>query len=160
MRSKVGVTAVLGVLLIALAAGCGSKKSSTGTTTKSGSGSPSFASVKNCKDLEGLAAKVSQSFQPNANGETDLKKEADALNALADAAPSDIKGDFKTFAEAFKQFAKAYGDVKIKPGEVPSAAQLAKLAEASKSFNTAKLQQASQHLAAWGQSHCGLSSTG
>jgi hypothetical protein len=50
--------------------------------------------------------------------------------------------------------------VKIKPGEVPSAAQLAKLAEASKSFNTAKLQQASQHLAAWGQSHCGLSSTG
>ena len=89
---------------------------------------PSFASTKNCKELEGLAAKVSQSFQPNANGELDLSKEADALDALANAAPDDIKGDFKTFADAFKKFAKAYGDVKLKPGETPSAAQIAKLA--------------------------------
>jgi ABC-type Zn uptake system ZnuABC Zn-binding protein ZnuA len=85
---------------------------------------------------------------------------ADALDALANAAPDDIKADFKTFADAFKQFAKAYGDVKLKPGETPSAEQIAKLTELSKSFNTAKLQQATQHLAAWGQSHCGLSSTG
>ena len=172
MRTRAVVTVVLGVLLIALVAACGSKKSSTGTTATtaaaatttagsgSTSGSKSFASTKNCRDLEGLAAKVSQSFQPNANGELDLNKEADALDALASAAPDDIKADFKTFADAFKQFAKAYGDVKIKPGETPSAAQIAKLAELSKSFNTAKLQQATQHLAAWGQSHCGISSTG
>jgi ABC-type Zn uptake system ZnuABC Zn-binding protein ZnuA len=160
MRSRAGVTVVLGVLVIALAAGCGSKKSSTGATTTSGSGSKSFASVKNCKDLEGLAAKVSQSFQPNANGETDLKKEADALNALADAAPSDIKGDFKTFADAFENFAKAYGDVKLKPGATPSAEQIAKLATLSQSLNTPKLQKAMQHLSAWGSSHCGISSTG
>jgi hypothetical protein len=175
--------AVLGVLVIALVAACGSKKSSSGTTTTAtteasgqgsgagsgsgsgsgsgaGSGSKSFASTKNCKELEGLAAKVSQSFQPNANGEIDLNKEADALDALAGAAPDEIKSDFKTFADAFKQFAKAYGDVKLKPGETPSAAQIAKLGELSKSFNTAKLQQATQHLAAWGQSHCGLSSSG
>ena len=175
MRSRAIVTVVLGVLLIALAAGCGSKKSSSGTTTASaaagqgsgsdsgsgsGSGSPSFASTKNCKELEGLAAKISQSFQPNAKGELDLNKEADALAALGDAAPDEIKGDFKTFADAFKQFAKAYGDVKLKPGETPTAEQIAKLTELSKSFNTAKLQQATQHLAAWGQSHCGISSTG
>jgi hypothetical protein len=178
MRSRTGVTVVLGVLLIALVTACGSTKSSTGTTTAanatidttptaattattgSGSGSPSFASTKNCKELEGLAAKVSQSFQPNSSGELDLSKEADALDALANAAPNEIKDDFKTFAEAFKQFAKAYGDVKIKPGETPTAAQLAKLTEASKSFNGAKLQQATQHLAGWGKTHCGLSSTG
>ena len=182
MRSRAIVMAVLGVLVIALLAACGSKKSSSGATTAttasaasgqgsgsgtgsgsgsgSSSGSKSFASTKNCKELEGLAAKVSQSFQPNANGEIDLNKEADALDALAGAAPDEIKSDFKTFADAFKQFAKAYGDVKLKPGETPSAAQIAKLGELSKSFNTAKLQQATQHLAAWGQSHCGLSSTG
>ena len=177
MRSRAIVMAVLGVLVIALVAACGSKKSSSGATTTataaasdqgsgsgsgsgSGTGSKSFASTKNCKELEGLAAKVSQSFQPNANGEIDLNKEADALDALAGAAPDEIKSDFKTFADAFKQFAKAYGDVKLKPGETPSAAQIAKLGELSKSFNTAKLQQATQHLAAWGQSHCGLTSTG
>jgi hypothetical protein len=174
MRSRAGVTVVLGVLLIAVAAGCGSKNAATGTTTTatrtataaatttttSGSDSTSFASAKNCKDLEGLAAKVAQSFQPNSNGETDLSKEADALNALADAAPNDIKGDFKTFAESFKDFAKAYGDVKLKPGVTPSAQQIAKLATLSQSLNTPKLQKAMQHLSAWGSSHCGLSSTG
>jgi hypothetical protein len=168
MRSRAVVGVVLGVLLIALVAACGSKKSASGATTTtnatagqaSGSGAKSFASTKNCKELEGLAAKVSQSFQPNSNGELDLAKEGDALDALADAAPGDIKGDFKTFADAFKQFAGAYGDVKLKPGETPSADQIAKLTELSKSFNTTKLQQATQHLAAWGQSHCGISSTG
>lgn len=171
MRSRVGVTVVLGLLVIALAAGCGSKKSSTGattsTTTGQGSGSatstgstPSFASTKNCKELEGLAAKVSQSFQPNASGELDLSKEADALDALASAAPDEIKADFKTFAEAFKNFAKAYGDTKIKPGETPTATQIAKLTAAAKSMNTPKLQQAMQHLSAWGSSHCGISQTG
>ena len=178
MRRQTVIAMVLGVLLIALVAACGSKKSATGTTTtatagqgsgsnsgsgsgsSSGSGSTSFASTKNCKELEGLAAKLSQSFQPNSNGELDLSKEADALDALANAAPDDIKADFKTFADAFKQFARAYGDVKLKPGATPTATQIAKLTELSKSFDTAKLQQASQHLAAWGQSHCGISSTG
>ena len=180
MRSKAVVMVVLGVLLIALVAACGSKKSSNGTTTttpaaatqstgtgsgtstgsSSGSSSGSFASTKNCKDLEGLAAKVSQSFQPNGNGELDLKKEADALDALANAAPNEIKSDFKTFADAFKKFAQVYGDVKIKPGETPTATQIAKLTEAAKSFNSAKLQQATQHLSAWASSHCGISPTG
>ena len=173
MRSRAIVTVVLGVLLIALAAGCGSKKSSSGTTTASaaagqgsgsdsgsGSGSPSFASTKNCKELEGLAAKISQSFQPNAKGELDLNKEADALAALGDAAPDEIKSDFKTFAEAFRDFAKAYGDANFKPGETPTAEQIAKLTAASQSLNTPKLQKAMQHLSAWGSSHCGISATG
>ena len=50
--------------------------------------------------------------------------------------------------------------MKLKPGETPSAEQIAKLATLSKSLNTPKLQQATQHLAAWGSSHCGISSTG
>jgi hypothetical protein len=140
-------------------AGSGSGSGSS-AGSGSGSGSKSFASTKNCKELEGLAAKVSQSFQPNANGELDLSKEADALDALANAAPDEIKGDFKTFAEAFKKFAKVYGDVKIKPGQTPSAEQIAKLTAAAQSFNTAKLQQATTHLSTWASSHCGISSTG
>lgn len=172
MRSRTVVTVVLGVLVIALAAGCGSKKSSTGTTTNatagqgsgsgsgSGSKSPSFASAKNCKELEGLAAKVAQSFQPNASGQVDLSKEADALDALASAAPDEIKGDFKTFADAFRNFAKVFGEAKLKPGQTPTAAQIAKLTAAEQSLNTPKLKQAMQHLSAWGSSHCGISATG
>jgi hypothetical protein len=181
---KVTVLAAV-TMVVLLAAGCGSKKSSSSaptttaaaasettteamtteamTTTSSSSssgGAPSFASTKNCKELEGLAAKVSQSFQPNSSGELDLKKEADALDALADAAPDDIKGDFKTFADAFRNFAKAYGDTKIKPGQTPTAEQIAKLTKAAQSLNTPKFQQATQHLSQWGSAHCGASSTG
>src|SRR5690348_1608715 len=107
MGRRTVVAVMLGVLLVALTVGCGSKKSSTGTTTPaaqgsgsgsdsgsasnagsgSSSGTTSFASAANCKQLEGLAAKVAQSVQPNANGEVDLSKEADALDALASAAP-------------------------------------------------------------------------
>lgn len=180
MGSRTVVVVMLGALLIA-AAGCGSKKSSTGTTTPassaqgsgsgsgsnsgsnsgagSSSGTPSFASTANCKQLEGLAAKVAQSVQPNANGEVDLSKEADALDALASAAPDEIKSDFKTFAEAFKSFAKVYGDAKLKVGQTPSAEQIAKLTTAAQALNTPKLQAAMQHLSAWGSKHCGITST-
>jgi hypothetical protein len=177
MRSGTVVALVLGALVIALA-GCGSTKSSssesssaasTGASTGSSSGSssgkpssgkPSFASAANCRQLEGLAAKVARSVQPNANGEVDLKKEADALDALASAAPDEIKPDFETFAEAFKNFAKVYGDAKVKVGQTPTPDQIAKLTSAAQSLNTPKLQKAIRHLSAWGSSHCGLSSTG
>jgi len=176
MRRETVVAVILGVLLIALAAGCGSKKSAsssqttttneTTTTTSSGSGSgsgsgkPSFASTKNCAQLASLAAKVSQSFQPNANGEINLGKQADALDALASAAPSEIKGDFQTFADAYKSFAHVYSDAKIKVGQTPSAEQIAKLTAAAQSLATPKVKTAIAHLSAWGSSHCsGFSST-
>ena len=160
MRSGTIVAVVLGALVIALA-GCGSKKSSppSGSPSGASSGKGSFASAANCKQLESLAARVAQSVQPNANGEVDLGKEADALDALASAAPDDIKGDFKTFAEAFKSFAKVYGDAKLKVGQTPSADQIAKLTTAAQALNTPKLQAAIQHLSAWGSAHCGMSST-
>ena len=171
MRNGTVVAVVLGALLIALAAGCGSKKSSTAATTKasagqssgsgSSSGKPSFASTRNCAELASLAAKVAQSVTPSGNRTTiDLSKEADALDALAAAAPDEIKGDFHTFADAFKGFAKAYGDAKIKVGRTPSAEQVAKLTAAAKALDTAKVQAAVSHLSAWGNSHCsGLSGT-
>ena len=118
------VTAALGVLLIALAAGCGSKKSASSsqtTTTNSSSGTsteattneattteattttssgsnPSFASTKNCAQLASLASKLTNS----SGGKVDLKSYSDAMDALANAAPDEIKADFKTFADAFK----------------------------------------------------------
>jgi hypothetical protein len=161
---------VLGTLLIALA-GCGGKKSSGGATTNASSSAstattgsttkkPSFASAANCKQLASLAAKVAQSVQPNANGEVDLGKEADAIDALAGAAPDEIKSDFHTFADAFKNFAKVYGDAKIKVGQTPSAEQIAKLTSAAKALDTQKVKTAIAHLSAWSDSHCsGFSST-
>ena len=175
MRRTMVVTAALGALLIVLAAGCGSKKSasSSQTTTNSSSGTsteattneattttssgsnPSFASAKNCAQLASLASKLTNS----SGGKVDLKGYSDAMDALANAAPDEIKGDFKTFADAFKGFAKAMSDAGLKPGETPTAAQIAKLTAASQKLSTPKIRAATQHLEAWGQKNCGLSST-
>jgi hypothetical protein len=164
--------AVALLVLVVLVAGCGGgKKKAASTTsaaattaaavtTSSSSGTPTFASAKNCKDLAALGAKMSAALQAaSANGKSGLSDEANIFKAMASAAPSEIRGDFETFASAFSSYAEALSKAKFKPGQTPTAAQIAALTNAAKSFNTPKLQAAEQHLAAWGQKNCGIGST-
>lgn len=167
--------AVVTLVLVVLAAGCGGGKkksappaSSTSgaattaaaTTTSTSSGTPSFASAKNCKDLAALGVKVSQALQASSgNGLGSLNDEANVFKALASAAPSEIRGDFETFASAFTAYAQALSKAGLKPGKTPTAAQIAALTAAAKSFSTPKLQAAERHLAAWGQKNCGIGGT-
>jgi len=169
---------VLGGLLgmiVVLAAGCGGKKSASPpttttaattsaatttaapptTTSSSGTtGKPSFASTKNCRQLESLAQQAAASLNVS-NGKADPSKVAQVIEALAAAAPSDIRGDLKTFADAYSAFVKAYTASGFKPGTVPTAAQIAKFSAAAKTLSTPKVEAAEQHLAAWGQKNCG-----
>jgi hypothetical protein len=178
-RSRLAAT-VLALVLVGATAACGgSSKSSSAppetttqakaTTTRAAetttsaaatSSGGSFTDAKNCTQLASLAAKVQQSVTPTGNGSVDLSREADAMNALADAAPGAIKGDFRTFAAVFASFAKAYADSGLKAGTAPTPAQVAKLTAASKKFSSPKVQAAIQHLEAWSRTHCaGFTST-
>ena len=160
---------------VALAAGCGggSKNSSSSTpaqtpastassttkTTSGGSGSgPDFASAKNCRDLAALATKAASAITASGNPATALRTEAAELQALANAAPSEIRGDFQAFAAAFTGYLHTLEKVGYTPGSktspTPSAAQAAAIAKAVKSFDTAKLRKAEQHLSAWGKQNC------
>ena len=125
-------------------------------TTSSSSGSPSFASAKNCQDLAGLAAKAAAAVEASGNSTNTLQTEATELQALAKAAPSDIRGDFQTFAAAFSGFLHALQSSGYKLGSKtpPTAAQAAAFAAAAKSFDTPKLKQAEQHLSAWAHQNC------
>src|SRR5581483_8540971 len=115
-----------------------------------------FASTKNCAQLASLASRVAQSVgATTAAGKADPVKEAAVIEALAGAAPGEIKGDFKTFADAFAGYVKAYKDAGLKPGETPSPAQLAKFTTAAKQFSTPKVQAAIQHLSSWASKNCG-----
>ncbi len=164
--------AVVVIVLVFAVAGCGGgkKKSTAPATTAAGStttsaasttaAAPSFASSKNCQQLAALGAKMSQALQASSgNGLSSLGDEANIFKTLASAAPSEIRGDFETFAEAFSGYAKALSSAGFKPGKTPTAAQIAALTAAAKSFSTPKLQAAEQHLAAWGQKNCGLGNT-
>jgi hypothetical protein len=164
--------AVVVIMLVLVVAGCGGgkKKSAASATTAAGStttsaasttvAAPSFNSTKNCAQLAALGAKMSKALQASSgNGLNSLGDEANVFKALASAAPSEIRGDFETFAAAFSAYAKALGNAKIKPGQTPTAAQIAALTAAAKSFSAPKLQAAEQHLVAWSKKNCGIGST-
>jgi hypothetical protein len=168
------LVSVLVVAFLVIAAGCGGKKksaapgsaattTSTAATTTGGTtttAAPTFASTKNCAQLLGLAAKFSQAFSgASGNAKTSLTDAAKLFQAMASAAPSEIRGDFQTIAGAFSAYAQAFAKAGIKAGQTPTAAQIAQLQTAVKSFSTPKLQAASQRLQAWGQKNCGLPTT-
>jgi hypothetical protein len=171
-RSKQLAAALFVTGLVAVAAGCGgggSNSSSTtvvvkhtgtvtlqSTTSGGSSSSPSFASAKNCQDLAGLAAKAAAAVEASGNSANALQTESAELQALARAAPSDIKGDFQEFAAAFSGFLHTLQSSGYKLGSKtpPTAAQAAAFAKAAKSFDTPKLKQAEQHLNAWAHQNC------
>jgi hypothetical protein len=177
-------TISIAVVLVVLAAGCGAKKTasnaaSSGTTTdavattesmttesmttdlmttdgtSSGSSSETFASLKNCAELESVGRKFAQAMAAaGGTAKTNLTALADAYSSLASAAPTAIRSDFQTIAAAFQKFVADVQKAGFAPGKVPTPSQLAALAAASKSLSTPKLQAAAQHLTAWGTANC------
>ena len=138
MRFKAGSIVLVLVFVWRRPAGCGSKKtasnaaSSTTTTTaaattnrrqqrrSSGSDSSepapaparstptSFASVKNCAQLESVGEKFSQAMAAAAaSGRRPSPTSRRRTNRLANAAPSAIRSNFETIATAFQNYANA-----------------------------------------------------
>ena len=168
---RVKLMSVMVVAFVVVAGGCGggSKKSASTTTTSAaaaGTGAattqstktstPTFASAHNCAQLAALGAQVAKSLQPTAGDlQATVANEAKALQAMASAAPSQIRGDFETFVSAFNGYVQALAKVGLKAGATPTAAQIAQLGTAAKAFSAPKLQAAEQHLSAWAQANCG-----
>jgi hypothetical protein len=183
MKFRFGAIAIA-LLLVVAATGCGSKKkaavttsapppaatttAAAATTTTASSGgstatttsgkSPSFASAKDCAQLEGLGQKFSAALAAASTGgkTPDYDQEIKLFKALADAAPSAIHGDLETISDAFGAEVGALKKANLTPGKTPTATQLAILASATKSFSSAKVEAASKHLEAYGESHCGV----
>jgi hypothetical protein len=154
---------------VVILAGCGGGKKSSATpatpygattTTAPAAGTttnkaPSFASTKNCAELLGLAAKFAQTLGATGNASTTVTDQAKAFEAMANAAPSEIRSDFKLVASAFNAYAQAWVKAGIKPGQTPTQAQMTQVVASAKAFSGPKLQAAETHLSAWGRKNCG-----
>jgi hypothetical protein len=166
-----GVAAVVCALV---AAGCGGSKkksaspptttsppsTSAPTTSTTSSGSPTFATSKNCAQLEALGTKLAQALQTSSGSTEDkLNNEVKLFHDYANSAPSEVRGDFQTLADALDTYVHALLKAGIKPGTVPTQAQIAQIQAASKAFDTQKLRTAEQHLSAWAQKNCGAAPT-
>jgi hypothetical protein len=172
MSMKLTAVALIGLAVVAGGCGGSKKKSAAGATTATTNSAatttaasttqalPTFASTKNCQQLMTLGVKMSEALRASAgNGLSSVGNEADVFKALASAAPSEIRGDFETFATAFAAYAQVLTKAGLQAGKTPTAKQLAVLASASKSFSAPKLQAAEQHLSTWAQKNCGIGKT-
>jgi hypothetical protein len=153
--------ALTAVVFAVVAAGCGgSKKKSAGPTTSTSAAAPKFATAKNCAQLEALGTKLAQSLQATSGStETKLENEVTIFHQFANAAPSDVRGDFQTLADALDTYVHTLLKAGVKAGQVPTPAQIAKIQAATKAFSTPKLRAAQRHLSAWAQKNCGAAPT-
>lgn len=160
--------AILAAGLVAVTAGCGGgggknpsttlSNSTTVTLTKTSGGGaePAFATAGNCQAMAGLAAKAAAAIESTGNAAAALQTESAQLRALAKAAPSDIRGDFQTFASAFSAFLHTLqaNGYKLGSKKPPTPAQAAAFAQAAKSFDTPGLKRAEAHLSTWARRNC------
>jgi hypothetical protein len=112
---------------------------------------------KNCLQLKSAGQQISAAVQAAvASGSTSaVAKEVDLFKALAAAAPSEIRADVETVANAYATAATALAKVHFTPGQTPTPKQIAELQAVGKSFNVAKVEAAGKRLETWGKSHCG-----
>jgi hypothetical protein len=88
------------------------------------------------------------------SGAPDLQATAKAYEEFADEVPEEIRDAFKTVAAAFGTYADALGGVDMSPGATPDPETLAKLAQAAKSLDNAKLTAATAEIETWAKNNC------
>jgi hypothetical protein len=83
-----------------------------------------------------------------------LQAAADQLQAMADAAPDEIKDDFKMIADAMAAFYSAFGEIGYEPGAAPTPEQAAQLAALAETFDNDAFNDASLNIEAWFEANC------
>lgn len=76
------------------------------------------------------------------------------IHAAADTAPSEIRSDFKIFAEEVEKLYRAMADIDMNPGEMPSQEQMEKMMEALGSIDEERFTAAAEKLEAWFEENC------
>jgi hypothetical protein len=165
---RVSILLVLAACVLAAAACGGGKKSANGTTastttsTTSTAGSttttsgtktsPAFASGK-CKDLAASAAKIGKQLGA-ASQSGNLENVQKQLRAFVAVAPSEIRGDVRTIADAVTKYVNGLKGVHLTPGKTPTASDIQKLQALVSSINEQKVRAAEAHIEAWAKKNC------
>ncbi|MEX0795509.1 MAG: hypothetical protein WD274_02320 [Acidimicrobiia bacterium] len=109
---------------------------------------------------QGMAAAVSaystgmaQAFGGSLDDES-LQLTADQLEAMAEAAPDEIKDDLKVIAEQLGAFYTALAESGYEPGATPDADQLAELSALAESIDNEVFEEASDNINAWFEENC------
>jgi hypothetical protein len=103
-----------------------------------------------------VGAKFAQAMSAaTRGGKLDLQTAVSAYQALASAAPGQIRPDVQVMARAFSSFAAALSKAGYVPGKVPTGAQIAGVQTVAQVFSQPKFRAAAQRLSAWAHQNCG-----
>src|SRR5438093_10879439 len=126
------------------------------TQTHAATGTPSFASAGNCKQLAELGQKLSEAMAANGGAAgQDPEKTAEFLQKFADQTPKEIRADFQLIAATYAKIASALKGIDTTSGKTPDPQALAKLQKIASELNQPALTKAQTHITAWTQANCG-----
>ncbi len=146
----------------ALATGCGGGKQSAQTNARTGAAGPtgsisSFATAKHCRTFGTLHSQISSAFSHEPGSASFLEHGSRTLQAMADAAPSDIKHALEVIASTFADYVhviKSSGYDPRSQMQPSNATQRAALVSAAKLFGSTKFSQTVGHLVTWEAHNC------
>jgi hypothetical protein len=176
MRIRIALLALASLAVVAAGCGGGDKSSSaadattateevaTETTTSTAaedrtdtSGVTAIGDLsKECLSLVGVGAKYAQALQAagGATASGDYSTYADSFDEFAADAPPAIRDDLEVIAKNFGKYAEAVKGLDLSGGQIPSADQLQKLQEISKTLDQPELQKAQANVSAWMEENC------
>jgi hypothetical protein len=79
---------------------------------------------------------------------------AGQLQAMADAAPDEIKADLEVIGEALSDYFAAIAEIGLQPGGVPTEQQIQELTALQETFDQEAFDQASNNVQAWFDANC------
>jgi len=173
---KVGITRIsILCAILALVAGCATSGAEDTTTTAatpdtteaqvtttvaddegSGDGGVGTPSAE-CLEASEAMTSAMESFGTSMTGALTsevMQQVADQLEAMAAAAPEEIRDDFEVLARELGPFYEALGEIGLTSGAQPTPDQIAALAAASEGVDQEALQEASSNLEAWFTENC------
>jgi len=132
---------------------------STEGTTTTGTISDDVANAaglsKGCTKVANLAIEFSNAIAKSSSGSSeDLDTTAKAFENFANQVPEEIRDDFKVIAAAFAKYVQVIKDLDLKPGQTPSAKDIAKLTSAAQELDNAQVTAANASVTKWTSKNC------
>lgn len=114
-----------------------------------------------CLDATTAMAAAVNSYATGLNGVTSgnldeegLQLAADQLEAMAEAAPQEIREDFRVVAKELGNFYEALAEIGIESGQTPTADQIAELSTLAEVIDEEAFNEASDAIDAWFEENC------
>lgn len=159
-----GQLVIFTAIAVIVLAACGGATNDTTTTSQASTTTSAGATTSTQDSTGGVSAACISGTQAMANaaaayagalgGQTDEEQLAGQLQAMAEAAPAEIRDEFRIYAQAMGQFLDGLAEVDFQPGVVPTQAQIEKLEELSEIMEAQNVQDAVEAIDDWFSNNC------